>query len=73
MKINQTPKRELMQEPWDCYQVATYLKLSSHAGYRTVRQWVKEGKLKCGYAGNFLRFRKEDVDDMVFSQSTRRR
>lgn len=60
------------ESPWDCKEVAKYLKMRPKTGHRTVLRWVREGKLKCGYVGNFLRFRKEDVDDMVFSAPRRR-
>jgi len=48
-------------------EVATYLKLSPKSGWRTIRRWVDEGRIKYGRAGHFLRFRKEDVDDFVFN------
>lgn len=48
-------------------EVAKYLRLAEKSGHMTVRKWVKEGRLRAGRAGDYMRFRKEDVEDFLFS------
>ena len=52
-------------------EVAKYLQLSPKCGYRTVRRWANEGRLRAGKVGDMWRFRKIDVDDMVFLRKGR--
>jgi excisionase family DNA binding protein len=63
--MDQTNSLEVL---WDSKQVATYLKLSAKHGHRVVERWVREGKLRAGRAGSLYRYRKQDVDAMLFSQ-----
>lgn len=53
---------------WDSKDVARYLKLAPKTGHHTVEGWVKKGKLRAARAGDLYRFRKQDVDQMLFSQ-----
>lgn len=47
---------------------AVYLKLSPKCGYQTVQRWVREGLLRAGRVGDKYIFRREDLDDFVFSK-----
>lgn len=49
-------------------EAAIYLKLSSKFGYITVQKWARDGRLRGGKVGDHWRFRKEDLDDFVFSR-----
>lgn len=52
-------------------EAAAYLKLSPKCGYQTVQKWVREGKLRAGRAGDLYRFKRQDLDDFVFSKRNR--
>lgn len=49
-------------------QAAAYLGLTTKFGYITVQKWARTGLLRGGKAGDQWRFKKEDLDDFVFSR-----
>lgn len=53
---------------WTSREVAEYMRLDSPFSYQVVERWAREGRLRCGYAGDKPRFKKEHVDDFVFSK-----
>jgi len=54
---------------FDDREAAVYLRLKGEFAYKTVQRWVRAGKLRAGRAGYLYRFRKQDLDDFVFSKS----
>lgn len=49
-------------------EAASYMKLSKKNGYQTVMKWVRAGLLRSGRVGDLYRFRKQDIDDFIFSK-----
>lgn len=48
-------------------EAAKYLGLSEKSGHITLQRWVRKGVLKGGRVGDFYRFKKQDLDDFVFT------
>ncbi|MFI5420683.1 MAG: helix-turn-helix domain-containing protein [Nitrososphaerales archaeon] len=65
-------KRGLMDELLTDKEVAAYLKMSPKSGFLTIRQWAKQGKIRHGRAGEYYRFKKEDIDDFIFTAAKKR-
>lgn len=49
-------------------EAARYLGLSKKWGYMTVQKWVRQGLIRAGRVGDLYRFRRQDLDDFVFSK-----
>ncbi len=49
-------------------EAAEYLGLTPKNGYQTVQKYVRRGLLRAGRVGSFYRFRKEDLDNFIFSK-----
>lgn len=49
-------------------EAAVYMRLSPKFGYISVQKWARLGILKGGRVGSHWRFRKEDLDDFIFSR-----
>lgn len=49
-------------------EASAYLRLSPRWGYISVQKWARSGVLRGGKVGDHWRFRKEDLDDFVFSK-----
>jgi excisionase family DNA binding protein len=59
---------EGIERLWTDKEAAEYLGLSAKTGYQTLQKWVRMGLLKSGRVGDHYRFRKEDLDEFVFSK-----
>lgn len=60
----------MQQSPYlDVSEAASYLKLSPG----TIYNMVSKGRLKCGRAGNRLRFRREDLESYLWGRGSGRR
>ena len=49
-------------------EAAVYLGLSPKWGFVTVQKWVRKGLIRAGRVGDLYRFKKQDLDDFVFSK-----
>lgn len=49
-------------------EAAVYLKLAPLSGYQTLQKLVRKGLLRAGRVGKHYRFRKQDLDDFLFSK-----
>ena len=54
-----------VETPWlNLHQAAEYMGVKPG----TVYDWVESGRLRCGRAGNRLRFRREDLDRFLLGR-----
>ena len=61
-------QRELERDLLTAKEAAAYLRMSPGWGYQTLQKLVPEGKIRAGIVGDHYLFRKQDLDDFIFSK-----